>query len=233
MVRISDLFALQEVDSEIDSAERSLADIQLRQAVGDPLEESREQLRELLTTAQEAKSLQRAAEDDVEDGRAKVSAVEEKLYSGEVTSAKELQDLQKDLESLQRQQQAREERLLAVMAAIEDAQGTAGGAGTALETSEAELRDEQERLATEAAALEAQIAALKKRRLAALRPIDASTLMLYERLRKMRAGRAVARVQRGACLGCRISLPTHILQRARSGMAVVQCSSCERILYVG
>jgi predicted nucleic acid-binding Zn-ribbon protein len=32
------------------------------------------------------------------------------------------------------------------------------------------------------------------------------------------------------CQGCRISLPMSVLQRARTGVSVVQCVSCERIL---
>jgi predicted nucleic acid-binding Zn-ribbon protein len=44
----------------------------------------------------------------------------------------------------------------------------------------------------------------------------------------------VVKVERGACLGCRLTVPTVILQRARSGMnpTPVQCPSCERMLYV-
>jgi len=42
----------------------------------------------------------------------------------------------------------------------------------------------------------------------------------------------VVKVERGMCQGCRISLPMSVLQKARSGFDVVQCVSCERILYV-
>jgi predicted nucleic acid-binding Zn-ribbon protein len=51
-------------------------------------------------------------------------------------------------------------------------------------------------------------------------------------LLERRQGRAVAKVERGMCGGCRISLPMTVLQKARSGLDVVQCVSCERILYV-
>ena len=60
--------------------------------------------------------------------------------------------------------------------------------------------------------------------------IDAPTLGLYERLRSGRQGRAVARVERSICQGCRIGLPSHLVQRVRSGVVLVQCPSCERIL---
>jgi predicted nucleic acid-binding Zn-ribbon protein len=34
------------------------------------------------------------------------------------------------------------------------------------------------------------------------------------------------------CQGCRITLPTSMLQKARAGLGLVQCVSCERILLV-
>jgi len=43
---------------------------------------------------------------------------------------------------------------------------------------------------------------------------------------------SVAKVEGGACQGCRISLPMNLLQKARSGNSLVQCSSCERVLYL-
>jgi predicted nucleic acid-binding Zn-ribbon protein len=56
----------------------------------------------------------------------------------------------------------------------------------------------------------------------------------YDRLRRRRRGVAVVRVERGTCLGCRLTVPTVVLQRARSGTNPnpVQCPSCERMLYV-
>jgi uncharacterized protein len=62
--------------------------------------------------------------------------------------------------------------------------------------------------------------------------VERADLVLYNRLRRARAGRAVAKVERGTCQGCRITLPTTVFQRARSGLKIVQCTSCERILYV-
>ncbi|MCK4696871.1 MAG: hypothetical protein KAT53_01045, partial [Dehalococcoidia bacterium] len=62
--------------------------------------------------------------------------------------------------------------------------------------------------------------------------LDASSLELYQALRRKRHGRAVAKVEQGMCQGCRIALPMSELQRARLGQELVQCSSCERILYV-
>jgi predicted nucleic acid-binding Zn-ribbon protein len=82
--------------------------------------------------------------------------------------------------------------------------------------------------------LEAEIAELQARRAAQTDRIPAAPVITYDRLRRRRKGVAVVKVERGACLGCRLTVPTVILQRARSGMnpTPVQCPSCERMLYV-
>lgn len=233
MVHISDLYALQEIDSEIDGLERTFADLRTRQGEDDNVAAARERVVALEEAAREAAREQRSADDEAEDGRTKVGAVETKLYSGTITNAKELRDLQKDFEALQRQQAAREEAALAALTRSEETQAEAQAAQQALQAGGVSWLEEQTRIAAEIELLEGQLEQLRARRLGAVRPVDSLTLSLYERLRKMRKGAAVARVQGGACMGCRILLPSQLFQKARSGMTVVQCSSCERILYVG
>ena len=71
---------------------------------------------------------------------------------------------------------------------------------------------------------------LKEKRQRQVKDIDPQTLETYRELRKQR-GTAVAKVQQGTCLGCRITLPVSDLQRVRGG-SVVRCGSCGRILYL-
>ena len=63
--------------------------------------------------------------------------------------------------------------------------------------------------------------------------MDSSALGLYAALRQAKQGRAVAKVERGSCQGCRIGLPTHMVQKVRAQESLVQCPSCERILVAG
>ena len=57
-------------------------------------------------------------------------------------------------------------------------------------------------------------------------------LATYDLVRKRRGGQAVALVERGACQGCRLTLPTNELQKVRTTQDMVQCSSCARILVI-
>ena len=97
----------------------------------------------------------------------------------------------------------------------------------AWDAEQAKLRQEQETLTAEIAQWETKRSQQRK-------GIDAGMLVLYDALRATHQGRAVAKVERGTCGGCRISLPMSTLHKARAAgsNAIVQCSSCERILYV-
>ncbi len=233
MTRVANLYALQEIDSQIDSCERTLAEIRSRQVEDESQTQRRERIAELEPLLRSAATEQRDAEIDVEDLRAKIAPVEEKLYSGRITSAKELQDLQDEIDQFRRQLQGREERLLLAMGRADELQGECDALRRDVAEAEAAWSAEQGQLAEQADTVNEEIAALRERGEQARRPLDGEALRKYDQLRRSRQGRAVARVQGGTCLGCRIALPSTLFQRARSGMALVFCSNCERILYVG
>ena len=233
MTKLSDLYGLQEIDLEIDSRLVALAEA----------EESTGETEELLSARADAESLQqivrelqknvRAAEQQVEDMAAKIQPIEKKLYGGSIRNPKELSDLQEDVRSLQARKRQLEDQLLEAMSELEDAEGVLTAARDALSALDASWQAEQARLLREQTTLTAELAALDERRREQVHLIDRATLALYDALRVAHQGRAVAKVERGMCQGCRISLPMTLLQKARSsGEALVQCSSCERILYV-
>ena len=60
--------------------------------------------------------------------------------------------------------------------------------------------------------------------------LPAPLLARFKRLLPVRQGRAVARVENGACTGCRTRLRTPVLASLRDG-GLVFCDSCQRILF--
>lgn len=59
-------------------------------------------------------------------------------------------------------------------------------------------------------------------------PTDLDT---YKGLLRTRQGEALAELRDGLCEGCFVNLPKNIVVRLARGMELVQCPSCDRILY--
>ena len=61
--------------------------------------------------------------------------------------------------------------------------------------------------------------------------IEASDLEIYRGLLKTRDGEALAELGDGLCEGCFVNLPKNMVVRLARGTELVQCPSCDRILY--
>ena len=233
MTITANLFALQEIDAAIEACDRELEQLRGRLGDSETLAAARAALAEAEVQRRAAEARMRDLDGEAAGMAAKIAPVEKKLYDGSVRNPKELQGLQEDLEMLHRQRRALEDRQLEAMEEME-----ASGAALAAARKEAEAREgawraDQGSLLAREQELEQEKARLAARRQAAQARIDGIRLALYDRLRRTKRGVAVVRIERGVCLGCRITLPTTVQQRARSGLQVVQCPSCERILYAG
>ena len=232
MSKISDLYGLQEIDLEMDAKQSALAEAEERVGESEEVQAAAEQVEQQRLTVDEMRKRLRAAEWEVDDLTTKIQPIEKRLYGGSVRNPKELADIEEDVRSLQARKRTLEDRALDAMSELEDAERALRAAqeeSTALTDS---WRDEQARLAAEGEALKAALADLEEQRKEQRGRLDAATLALYDALRSAHQGRAVAKIERGTCGGCRISLPMNILQKARGGDTFVQCTSCERILYV-
>ena len=232
MSSIAELYALQEVDLALDVSRAALDDTRSRLDAPDQLEESREAAQEGQTGLKVARKSFKELEWEADDLREKIASLEARLYEGSVTEPKELADLERDVESLKRRRSELEDQALEAMETMDEAQGSAEEAQGSLEQQTDASEQEHQTLLSRQSTLEEEIVALEQRRSEQAHGINGSLLPLYDRLRANRQGRAVAKVAGGACQGCRISLPMNLLQRARSGNDVVQCTNCERILYM-
>lgn len=232
MTSVSDLFALQELDLVLASDRAELGDIESRLGETDELREARRLVDERKQELRAAEKRAKEAEFEADEQRRRIEPVEHKLYRGGITNPKELEDLQRDLESLQRRRAELDERALQALDELDAAQRALEEAEQARREVAGQFDADQEALAGRRAELDREMADLEARRAEQLQRVDGELLSFYERIGPRRGGRAVAKVEGGACGGCRISLPVNVLQRARSGSGIVQCSSCERILYV-
>lgn len=175
---------------------------------------------------------QAKADADVEQVRARAARDQQRLDSGLVGSAKDLENLQHELTSLARRQAALEEIELEIMERLEVAQGRQRAAVAERDLLDADLRTQAERRDGELAAIDGQTAGLDAERtaLAATLPVD--LLALYEKLREQFGGVGAAALRHGRCDGCRLEINSTELGRIRAAPPeeVVRCEECRRIL---
>jgi predicted nucleic acid-binding Zn-ribbon protein len=231
MARLAELWRLQEIDSALDTRRASLEDAQARIGESEELIAARALVEARRVTLKEAQAAQKDAEVEADDLKVKIGAAEQQLYSGTIKNPKELASLQADVDQLKRHLSTLEDKDLEALGAVETADNELRVAETEATALEAAWREEQAELKERVTRLTAEIAGYDRERAELAADIDSALLKTYDHTRRTHHGKGMARLDRNLCLGCRISLPTNIVNRARSGSALVQCPNCERILY--
>ena len=171
------------------------------------------------------------AEEAVQVVRDRAARNQERLDAGTGT-AKSLQGLQSELESLARRQDMLEEEQLEVMERAEEARTAAQSAVEARDEVAARLTElrqaRDEKLATITGERD-QLAAGRDSIVAELAP---DLLALYERIRTQTGGAGAARIAQRRCDGCRLELNAVELSRLRKAAEdeVLRCEDCGRIL---
>ena len=194
--------------------------------------ELRDELAVLQAQEGDLRREQTKAEADVEQVRTRIDRDRARLDAGQVSSPRELENLQSEIESLHRRQSDLEEVVLDVMERQETTGSRLQAAGA-----------EREQVGADAAvAIASRDAALGEigeqagkaadRRAAVLADEPADLVDLYERLRVQHGGVGAAALRRGRCEGCHLSLNTVDLNAIRAADAdeVLRCEECRRIL---
>ena len=124
-----------------------------------------------------------------------------------------------------------EERQLEAMLAVDQTDEEFQEAQNILQKYRFQAEKQQAGLTREREQIQEEQAETLKQRKVAESTVIPNDLTTYNRLRKQRAGVAVAKVEERACSACGSTLSAALHQIARSPSQVVFCDSCGRILY--
>lgn len=229
MSSVTKLIGLQELEIEIASLEKALADSQGRVGESPALRQAKENVKRAENIYKELGDHQKEMEWQSEDINTKLKAVNEKLYSGRVTNPKELTSLQHEASILSGKANELDGEALDVIEKAEIAGQNLSSEREKLKQAEGIWHVEQQQLKEEIDNIQEKLATLKEKRSGSIEGISPYAMQLYERVKQQR-GVAVARVTQGTCGGCRIGLSTAQLQRAR-GETLERCGNCGRILF--
>ena len=229
------LLDLQEIDSELQRLEhrlRSLPEI----AEAAELKERADALEaELITTQTKASDIerhQRKAESDVDQVRSRAERNAKRLDSGVITNAKDLQNLQSEIESLGRRQAELEEVVLEVMEEAEALNNEVRRLTEEREVAVAAFTEVTARRDTAAAEIQWDRTRITQDRERVAAEIPDALRDFYDKLRSQYDGLAVAPLRYGRCNGCKLALSTVELNEIRAAAAdeVTRCENCRRIL---
>ncbi len=187
---------------------------------------------ELRRARDEQLAEERRLDDEARSLEAKAKEVEQRLYSGTVSSPKELQAMQADVDMLKRHRSDIEDSELEFMEQRERLDGelaTAEAALAAFRADVARLRaaiTDAEREIDDEAAVEDQARADHAQR------VTPSLLADYERRRAQNRGAGAARLVGDTCQACHLSIPSTEVERIRRAPegSIAYCDNCGAIL---
>ncbi len=228
------LLELQAVDSQLDQLdhrESNLPEIAALQEITTAQAGIRDQMVVASTKASDVKREQDKLEKDIDQVRQRMARDQQRLDAGTVSSAKELESLQHEIESLAKRQRDLEDVELEVMESLEEIETDLN----TLQTSQDEFAqrfDDTERRRVDALEAIAKDRAFAHQQRGVVAPeISPELLTLYDKLRAQYGGLAAVAIQKRRCEGCRLEINTTDLGRIREAAedVVLRCEECRRI----
>ena len=232
MTTVRQMFALQELDIVLDRVQDEHDRVENELNNGDTVKNLETELERDAELLQETELQQKATKLEADSQKERSESLNSQLYGGEVTNPRDLESLEREASNVLVIVEQQESALAEITVKVEEAQTKKSKLESKLDAAKAAWEIRRTELQASLKELNAEKAGFEGRRSKMTDSLDPSTLERYEALRKSKGGLAVAKVERGLCQGCRMSLPTHQQQRVRSGRQEVLCSSCGRLLFL-
>lgn len=228
------LAALQEIDQRLQKKEQTLQELrQQRTAILSEIDAKELQVEDQQQTIGRLEANRRTMELQLHTEEDKIK--EKRVRLNRIRNERELQALRREIDSMKEANSKLEDEGIQLLEQIEREKNI-------LSQTHAQIASLKARIETEAATVNAQIAALEKERqrecdereeIAA--HIDMDLRVQYERIFAKRGGMAVVEIRANTCQGCHMRIPpqmsNQILSNVRQNTGVIfHCPHCGRIL---
>ena len=225
------LIQLQHLESAIAEARAHIAAHPQRVAEADGrLAEADRVVQE---AAQRLKDAQKARGDSEKDAavyQGRLTKFKDQLSA--VKTNREYQAMQHEIETAQKDLGVAEEKVLERMMEIDQFAADVKAAETAKAAQKKMVDAEKAALTTELASEEKVLAEKSAARTALIASVEPRLMSLFEQVAKARKGVALSMATRdGLCSICHVRMRPQVFQQVRQNDAVIQCDSCQRILY--
>ncbi|MEA1903584.1 MAG: C4-type zinc ribbon domain-containing protein [Actinomycetota bacterium] len=231
ILSFADLLDVQDLDLQIDRL------LEQRQSLPelDEYKSAHSELGEITASRDAAASDLKQRELDLDKSEGELELLEIKLDEHETRlfaggmSARETEHMRLEVQGLKGQREAMEERVLKLLDEIDPVKDLAanlesevGRVTATKEALESSIKDQWRKI-------DAELARKEERKKEAIAPVDAELMELYEKLRRIKEGVAVAAFDHGVCGGCHMTLSPAEQEEAFDA-DLPRCVHCRRIL---
>ena len=228
------LLELQKIDTQILQAEHRAQNLPEKLEISqltNQISELTAQRNQLSVDQSDIKRELAKAEEDVEQVRVRKQKDESRLASG-TGSAKDLENLQHEVATLERRISELEEVELEVMVRFEEIEKTVAALAAEVSALEAQKSSVETVANEKLEIITKELEKLRGDRKDLASSIESELLKLYEKIRADRGGIGAAEIIRKRCTGCQLDLTAADAARfaATSSDEVIRCEECRRIL---
>jgi len=225
------LIKLQQLDSTIADAKATIASHPQRLADADArLNESKQAVEAAKARLKDNQDARRALEKDVAVYQGRLTKFKDQLSL--VKTNKEYQAMQHEIATAQSDLGAVEEKVLERMLDADTIAADLKRAETALAAREKEIDAEKKAQTQELASVETSLKEATEARAELIKALEPRLIGIFEQVARVRKGVAISMATRdGLCSLCHVRLRPPVFQQVRHNDSIIQCESCQRILY--
>jgi len=224
------LIRLQRLDDTTARARQAVADLPDQLAALDArLAEKEQDLAAARARLDESQKTRRDLEKQLATVQTRLSRYKDQLM--EVKTNKEYQAMQHEIAAAEREVRSVEDRILDRMEEAETVAKDIKAVEAALAAERAAVSAEKQQLERQRAAMQDQIDHAAGERQEIVAQVSPEALAIFESVSRKRNGVAVVEARDGHCTVCNVRLRPQMFLEIRRNDSLIQCDSCQRILY--
>ena len=224
------LISLQDIETRAADARKFIAEAPARIAALDAkLNAARDEVTAAKQAAADNHTQRRSIEKDLIAAQQHLSKSKETLMA--VKTNTEYHAMQHQIAAQTAEVGRIEEVMLVNMVAADEITARVKAAEAKLKADEAAIAKERAALEAEARNSEQVLVSTDNERTELVAQMDRGTLEMFDRVMKARQGLAVVEAIDGHCSVCHVRLRPQVYNTIRRNDSIVQCDSCQRVLY--
>jgi hypothetical protein len=212
-----------ELTKEINSLPKHIAEIEKR------LESHQRRLEQDRAGVQANLKDRKRLEGEIQVSEQKISKLKTQMMEAKTND--QYRAFQHEIDFAQQEIRRSEDRILELMTESDPLEKAVKAAEAALATEKKQVEEEKTKTRERTAVDQKEIDGLLVERKQIVSEMTPRIASEYERIRKGRAGVAIAEVVAGRCSKCNMQLRPQFLQELKRQDAIMVCESCKRMLY--